>query len=509
VTHLINTGQTAKAQSVIIAELTKEFGGSAVAAGTTLPGKLAILNEKWDEAKEKIGGAVIPIVSSLLDKYVMPLADWLGKELPGAIQITTNFLNNQLMPAVNALLQSPFVQTIEGWELAIVNHLFPQLNLHLPDAATKSKGAIDTVKTSLKTQADEASGHYVTQMQKAIDKIDDTTTSLGGTAPTGKGLNPAVLRVNDNLDKMDAKLNATAKATQNAQKPTEFLGGFFDGLGNAIHGAGDAIGQFGDDIQKRLPGALPQIQRFGGYLGSVFGKGGVLHGLQTMWNGFWSILSAPVKIAFDQVHTDFNIGLDLLQGDWKQAGKDAQKGIQQTGQDALDALKGVGQLLIGPFEAIGKGWEQAIVHFPDLLPPDLHKKLDNIIPDLEQTIYNWSHMIQDYINDHMPKFPGIGIPGISIPGQQRASGGPVSGRFIGAERGMELLMTPGIYNAPPGSYVYNNQQTQQLLNGGGAKSGQTYNVTVYGADHHSAMQIARDVQAELRRRDLLLGMYGG
>src|SRR6185312_14195824 len=125
--QFMDTGQSAKAQAVILDELNKEFGGSAEAAGKTLPGQLAILNEKWDEAKQKIGMAVIPILQQLLAQYVMPLADWLGKILPTAIQSTTDFLNNQLIPAVQAVMASPFVTTIEGWAQSIATKLDPQL----------------------------------------------------------------------------------------------------------------------------------------------------------------------------------------------------------------------------------------------------------------------------------------------------------------------------------------------------------------------------------------------
>jgi hypothetical protein len=68
---LETTGHHMKAQKLILAELTKEFGGSAAAAGKTLPGQLTILRESL-----KNFGA------SIVAKAIPPLTDffgWLGK----------------------------------------------------------------------------------------------------------------------------------------------------------------------------------------------------------------------------------------------------------------------------------------------------------------------------------------------------------------------------------------------------------------------------------------------
>ena len=62
------------AQKIILHELSTEFGGSATAAGKTFDGQLAIMSITFDEIKTKIGSAVLPVLSDLLNKYVVPLA---------------------------------------------------------------------------------------------------------------------------------------------------------------------------------------------------------------------------------------------------------------------------------------------------------------------------------------------------------------------------------------------------------------------------------------------------
>ncbi len=90
--NLVKTGQTAKAQQVIIAELNKEFGGSAAAQAKTFAGQMQQLANRFDDIKEKVGGALIPIITNLLAKVtpiIEKIADWVDKnpELTAQIMI--------------------------------------------------------------------------------------------------------------------------------------------------------------------------------------------------------------------------------------------------------------------------------------------------------------------------------------------------------------------------------------------------------------------------------------
>ena len=60
---LQESGDMMGAQTVILDELKREFGGAAEAAGSTFGGKLEILNNQFNDIKEAIGGAIIPILS--------------------------------------------------------------------------------------------------------------------------------------------------------------------------------------------------------------------------------------------------------------------------------------------------------------------------------------------------------------------------------------------------------------------------------------------------------------
>jgi phage-related protein len=66
---LVDTGDVAGAQQIIIAELNKEFGGSAAAAADTFAGRQARLAAQFDEVKQKVGDALLPVLGKLMDLF--------------------------------------------------------------------------------------------------------------------------------------------------------------------------------------------------------------------------------------------------------------------------------------------------------------------------------------------------------------------------------------------------------------------------------------------------------
>lgn len=65
---LADTGQTAKAQKIILAELRKEFGGSAAAFGETMPGQIAKARNAFGNLSETIVAGLVPSFTAGLAK---------------------------------------------------------------------------------------------------------------------------------------------------------------------------------------------------------------------------------------------------------------------------------------------------------------------------------------------------------------------------------------------------------------------------------------------------------
>jgi len=75
---LVETGKTAEAQKIILAELNKEFGGQAKAAGAGFEGTMARLQDVIGDTGREIGTALLPKLTEA--------AKWLGDKLPIAVQ---------------------------------------------------------------------------------------------------------------------------------------------------------------------------------------------------------------------------------------------------------------------------------------------------------------------------------------------------------------------------------------------------------------------------------------
>jgi hypothetical protein len=88
----------AGAQAVIMGELNKQFGGAAIAAGTTFGGQMQRLNVTFDQAKEKIGLALIPILRSMLEMIMPIVTNIAGKFIP-AMEGLAGKISQVVVPA--------------------------------------------------------------------------------------------------------------------------------------------------------------------------------------------------------------------------------------------------------------------------------------------------------------------------------------------------------------------------------------------------------------------------
>lgn len=96
---MVAAGDTAGAQKIILGELETQFGGAAEAAGSGLGGAMARLNDAIGDSFREIGTALLPILTDL--------AEWLAKNLPGAIEdfkaglkIVSDFMTTKVWPVI-------------------------------------------------------------------------------------------------------------------------------------------------------------------------------------------------------------------------------------------------------------------------------------------------------------------------------------------------------------------------------------------------------------------------
>lgn len=99
---MVEAGDTMGAQKIILGELETQFGGAAEAAGSGFAGSMARLQDAVGDAFREIGMELIPILTSL--------AEWLAKNLPGAIEdfkrglaIVSDFVRTYVWPVLERL----------------------------------------------------------------------------------------------------------------------------------------------------------------------------------------------------------------------------------------------------------------------------------------------------------------------------------------------------------------------------------------------------------------------
>ena len=96
--ELVGVGKLQEAQLVILAELSKEFGGQASAAANTTAGRLAQLNNAWGDIKETIGELVVNVLdlNGLFGDGTGTLQTWgdvfKANVMPIAFQIKSVFI---------------------------------------------------------------------------------------------------------------------------------------------------------------------------------------------------------------------------------------------------------------------------------------------------------------------------------------------------------------------------------------------------------------------------------
>lgn len=119
--NLVDTGQSAKAQQLIMAELTREFGGSAEAAGGTFAGGLAKLKNQLNNVQEALGQLIVKYVEPFLQKIM----DWFNSI--GGVDGVMKKLGdtfNRIRPyfgAIVGLIIGGLIPAFVAWTASIVS----------------------------------------------------------------------------------------------------------------------------------------------------------------------------------------------------------------------------------------------------------------------------------------------------------------------------------------------------------------------------------------------------
>lgn len=88
---MMAAGDAAGAQKVILAELGREFGGSALAAASTFGGRMNILKETMNGVFETVGTQLLPMLTSIVEK-ITPIIEKIAGWVEANPQLTATIL---------------------------------------------------------------------------------------------------------------------------------------------------------------------------------------------------------------------------------------------------------------------------------------------------------------------------------------------------------------------------------------------------------------------------------
>ncbi|TAL08213.1 MAG: hypothetical protein EPO02_13580 [Nitrospirae bacterium] len=165
--NFVDANNLAAAQGVILKELTKEFGGSAVAAGNTFAGSLMKLKNSFDDVKESVGKVIVqaltPFVAKLAD--VIARVDW-QKVIHNTVNALKTFVE---------VLKQTFEKIMDVYN-SIINYIEPGFNRFVDIVERITHVIVEVFWPSLKQLADTIETRLMPQILKLWKILEPALT---------------------------------------------------------------------------------------------------------------------------------------------------------------------------------------------------------------------------------------------------------------------------------------------------------------------------------------------
>lgn len=316
---LVAQGKVTEAQKIILQELQKEFGGSAVAAGATFAGSIEILTNKFSNFKEEIGMAVLPLMTRLIDHF----GEFADRLMPRVIE----FVENNLVPGfqklgdtISGLLTgetsltdlippdvlekiSPITDAFNGLKDTVMEDM--------PMIEEKVQETLDNIKKTFEDtspQLTEDLSNTITKMEEIWNNHGDTITSVISKAFEGAGVVLA-----------DALLVALTSIEVAATWAQMLLDAFSEALKGNWWKVAEIIAT---GLSETWTAVLENFQVFFDNAGALVGTN--LETFKTTWQTNWDNLKLIVSTVFEDIKTSI---------------KDQVSKFVQLGKDIINGIK--------------------------------------------------------------------------------------------------------------------------------------------------------------------------
>jgi len=195
ITAMVEAGDTMGAQKIILGELTKEFGGSAKAAGDTFAGSMAKAQQKMEDVQEVIGGLLLPVIVELSSEFsdlltqLAPVIEFIGRGLVVAFEAAHDKVEDIIGPIQSLIDLLPNLTDQAGessgiwkvWGDAVGNAIQTLIEKEVPgsQAFFAFKDASDQATEALHTQQGvigDLSEFYRGRFAESMDTATEKTT---------------------------------------------------------------------------------------------------------------------------------------------------------------------------------------------------------------------------------------------------------------------------------------------------------------------------------------------
>lgn len=401
------------AQKVMLKELNTEFGGSAQAAGKTLAGALAILKNNFNDLKEKVGSAVIPIFSNLvgmINTDVMPLFDKLGPVIGGVVSYFKSFdlgaityQWHQLVITIEDILDPLNKGKANFSALSpILTTLRNDFSMLLVSGIKNIAGFIGTIATTIKDISNGQGPAYITNLSSGFREFMPLVQRVGqlmggelmrefrdiGAAAQQVGqwfmssvvpairaampgfeslarviltsVIPAMIQIRGAVvDVIEHAFKIFGPIIEQMVPPLIRFAGLLAGdVANGlkfimpyVKQAATELGKFADEIMTRV---APIIKNW------IAQTVQVLDFFKAHWSqiwgavgpilkGVWDGIVGIVKVAWSVVSGIIKIGLDIMSGNWRGAWNDFKSMLSGAWEGIKGIIKGGLEIINGMF----------------------------------------------------------------------------------------------------------------------------------------------------------------
>lgn len=257
---LVESGDVMGAQKVILAELTKQFGGSAKAFGETTAGQVLKLQNQFGALSEELLADLLPAINSVVT-FAIDLVHWLQENQDTVIALATAaaglaatwLLVNGAIKLVNVTTAAwNAIASLARGSTAGLGAGFAALSTSAK-VASISMGAIGVVATVIGTAMALFSG-----------ESEDATEQQQKLATAGQDVADVLLKQNGVIDDNARKVAAKAAEDSGLLKMAEDLGFTLPEITSALLDQGDAYDQVQGAIQRRLDAIAEEQKALGG-----------------------------------------------------------------------------------------------------------------------------------------------------------------------------------------------------------------------------------------------------